>query len=350
MIKHYLVLVIICLAVCSVSVIGEEKYPILDKQVEIRQAHLEWKSKIQEIGMKSSISYINQISNDTGVSELSSILDEFTDQTDLISTLTTHIALNNAIRQLIKITTDFRQELRDLIKEYSGKGFELLQRIKTALDENESVIIYLENSYWQIKETNALEIFDTRIDTAQHILNLLYNRSYNTTQAQDKLDEIKDKRNELENAYDQKDTILIRTVNAEIFQLSKELREIVRDLQITVPRDRRVQFWIRVGERAVDRTGIIITELERLGINTTELEEIHSQAEADIQLAKEKFAQGDIDGAIDALYDLKTDFIDLRDAYNDLIFGGVLLGDIETTVERVSDALTDTIDAIEADL
>ncbi len=350
MIKNILVTTILLLAIFTIPVSGEEEYPILDKQVEIRQAHIAWKAKIQEIGMDASINYIDGFSNGTGTSDLSSILDDFIDQTDLISTLTTHIALNNAIRQLIQITTDFRLELRDLIKEYSGKGIELLNRIKAAIDENESVIQSLENTYWQVRKTNALDIFDTRIDNAQNILDILHDRGYNIIQAQDKLDEIESKRDDLENAHDQKDNILIRTVNAEIFQLSKELREIVRDLQITIPRERRVQFWIRVGERAVDRTGTIISELKRLGIDITGLETIHSQAEADLALAKERFNEGDIDGAIDALHDLKTDFIELRDAYDELIFGGALSSDMKTTVEYVSEALIDTIEAIEADL
>jgi len=350
MIKHTFVIAILFFAIFTVKVVGDEEYPILDKQVEIRQAHIAWKLKIQEIGMEASIAYIDGISNGTGTSDLSSLLDDFIDQTDLISTLTTHIALNNAIRQLIQITTDFRLELRDLIKEYKGRGIDLLNRIKTAIDANESVIEFLENTYWQIRKTNALDIFDTRTENAQHILDILHDRGYNITQAQDKLDEIEEKRDDLENAHEKKDNILIRTVNAEIFQLSKELREIVRDLQITIPRERRVQFWIRVGERAVDRTGTIITELGRLGIDITELEDIHSQADANLALAKDKFNDGDIDGAIDALHDLKSDFIELRDAYDDLIFGGALSSDMKTTVEHVSDALTDTIDAIEADL
>ena len=160
MIKHIFIFAILFFAIFSVNVVGEEEYPILDKQVEIRQAHIAWKLKIQEIGMDASIDYIDGISNGTGSSDISSILDDFIDQTDLISTLTTHIALNNAIRQIIQITTDFRLELRDLIKEYNGRGIDLLNRIKTAVDENESVIESLENTYWQIRKTNALDIFD----------------------------------------------------------------------------------------------------------------------------------------------------------------------------------------------
>ena len=130
-------------------------------------------------------------------------------------------------------------------------------------------------------------------------------------------------------------------------ELSKELRQIVRDLQIDIPLSLRARFWIRVGERVFDRTSTIISELERLGIETTQLEQIHSKAQTNLSLAKTKYESGDINGSIDALHDLKSNFIELKDVYLELIFGGELTETLETAVELTSDALEKTIDEMD---
>lgn len=345
-----LVLILALVSTC-VSVVSAEEFPILDKQVEIRQAHLRWTTAIQETSMEVVIAYIDEISNGTeGSTELESLLEEFQAQTETIETLTTHVALNNALRQLRQITTDFRVETRKQMNEHNGRYLELANRIKTALGENKDELDNLEDTYWEKRKDNALEIFDIRVERAQNVLDTLQAKDYDTREAQAKLDEIKAKRSELVDAFDKKDNLAIAQVHRDIFELSKELARIVRDLQVEIPREVRVRHWINVGERIVDRTATIISELDRLGIDVTELREIHAQAEADLEKAKEAFDAGDLEGAIDALKDLKTDLIELREAYEELVFGGELSGDIKATVASTSAVLSDTIEEMEADI
>jgi len=323
------------------------EFPILDKQVEIRQSHLAWITAEQEIRMYAAIEYIHNISAGQGTAELDSLLTELQEQKGKIQTLTTHVALNTALRQLQQITSDFREELRNQMNAYQGKTLLLLHQIQTGVENNATMLSSLEDTYWTTRQTNELWIFDTRIENAQTILTTLTSRGYNTTESQAKLDEIQDERSELEAAYEARNQNQIHSVNMQILKLSNELREIVRNLQIQIPQEKIVQYWIRVGERAVNRTATIISEIEILGINVTSLQQIHSQAEVDLTKAKDAFNVNDMQGAIDALHELKADFIDLKDAFYRLVIDGEVTGDAKTLCEQTQTALNDTIDGIE---
>jgi hypothetical protein len=67
----------------------------------------------------------------------------------------------------------------------------------------------------------------------------------------------------------------------------------------------------------------------------------------DLTKAKEAFDTNDTQGAIDALHDLKADFIALRDAYHTLIVQEMVSGDAKTVVEKTQTALDDTIDGMD---
>jgi len=350
--REILIALGVALILCSafMSAVSAEEFPILDKQVEIRQAHLAWISAVQETSMEAIIAYIDEISNGTGTSELTSLRDDFKDQTDKIETLTTHVALNDALRQLQQITADFRVEGRKQMSAYNCKYAELANELKAALAENKETLDNLEDTYWEMRKTNALEIFDLRVENAQTILDTLENLGYSTSEAQAKLDEITDKKSDLETALENRDNLEIYLVNVDILELSEELAEIVRDLQIEIPKDIRVTYWLDVGARVVERTGNIITELETLGMDVIELQEIHEQAETDLEAAQDAFDAGDLDGAIAALEDLKTDLIELREAYDALVVGGILPEDVAAEIEATSATLSGTVEKMEKSL
>ena len=111
----FVVALLLSLSLISVAV-GEEDYPVLDRQIEVRQAHLTWRFAYHEIRISASIDYIDEISNGTGTTDLLSLLSDLQDQIDLIATLTTHVGLNNAIRQIRSITSDYNHELLNNIK------------------------------------------------------------------------------------------------------------------------------------------------------------------------------------------------------------------------------------------
>jgi len=321
-----------------------DDFPVLGSQVEIRQAHLDWITTIQRIGMEASIDYIDEISEGQGTAELSSILSKFNAKVNDAMALTTHVALNNALRQLRDITTEFRQENRAQMQAYDGRNGQLLAKIAGALVESEAELNALKDAYWDKRKTNALEIFGIRVERAQNILNKLDEKGYGISEAQAKLDEIVGKRSELESALDARNNLEIVAVHLEIFELSKELIQIVIDLQVQIPQPTRIRHWIGVGERVVERTATIISELKGLGMDVSTLEEIHSKAEEDLEKAKEAFEAGNNDDALDALQDLKQDFADLKKAYRSLVFGDDVPDEIEEKVVEMSDALEETVE------
>ena len=322
--------------------------PILEKQVEMRQAHLEWTSEIQKASMEATIEYIEEASENQGAGELPQILEEFNAKRDEAMGLTTHIALNNAIRQLQGITKDFRIENQRLIREYNVKRIQLLARITVALAENEENINDLKDKQWEKKKEIKLEIFDKRVERAQGVLNLLEEKSYDITEAQAKLDDINAKRTDLEEALDSRVNLSVVAVEHEILELSKELRVIVRELQVGIPQEKRIEHWIGVGERALERTNTIIEELEGLGIEVDNLKELHSAAEAELDKAKEAYEEGNLEEAKAAIESFKEALKELKDAYRELVAGNEELSEnMEEKVEEVADTLEETVEEMD---
>ena len=326
----------------------DTNFPILDRQVEIRQAHLEWLVAVQETSMNAIIEYIGEINGET--SKLSSLLSSSQTQTEKIKTLTTHIALNNAIRQLKQITVDFKTETKKQMDEKNGKVLQLLSRIKTALDENKIELGELKDAYWKVRKDNVLEIFDTRVNRAKDILDKLDKYGYDISEAQKKLGEIENKRSDLEEALGKKDNNAIHQTRIEILNLSKELVQIVRDLQVKIPQKAKIRYRVGLGERVVERTEIIISELETLGIDVAELKEIHKKAEADSKEARDKFTAGDLEGAVESLKKLKADFIELKEVYKELIFGEELSEETETMLESTMNSIDSAVKEMDSTL
>ncbi len=92
-------LVLLLAAVLVAPCFGATEYPILDKQVEIRHAHLAWIGAVQEVRMQAAISYIDTISAGQGTQTLITLSNTFKEQVDNLQSLTTHAALDAALVQ-----------------------------------------------------------------------------------------------------------------------------------------------------------------------------------------------------------------------------------------------------------
>ena len=167
-------------------------------------------------------------------------------------------------------------------------------------------------------------------------------RGYNTTESQAKLNEIIGKRSDLEAALAARNQTQIHAVNVQILGLSNDLRTIVRNLQIHVPQTKKVQYWILVGGRVINRTATIIQDLATLGVNVSQLQQFHTQAQQDLRNATIAWNLNNTHETINALHAFKADLIALRNAFHDLINSGRVTGDTKTTVENLTTALDDT--------
>ena len=312
-----LLLIVPCLVL---GVASASEYPVLENQVETRRAHLQWMLTLQEISMEAVVDYIDEISDGNGMSVLKGLFDEFSEAVDDIESYTTHIGLNNFLRDLKDGTSSFRSETRSKMSEYNGRVLVLLIRIGEKVQESQDQLEALENHYWDSRKANVLKNFDIRVERAQNVLSVLEERGYDISEAQDKLDEIIALRGDLETALDERDNLEILEVSLNALELSRELAEIVRDLQIEVPPSRIVRHWLNVGGRVIERSGVIIEELKNLGLDTDELEDIHGEAESHLAEIEAKLEDGDLEGAIEALQELKDDILELCDTYLDLVF------------------------------
>jgi hypothetical protein len=332
------------------GMVTASEFPILSNQVGTRQAHLEWMLTVQVISIEAVIEYIDEISEGKGMSQLESILTDFRAQVENIQSYTTHVGLNNYLRALKELTNAFRIETRSRMTEYNGKGMVLLVRISTKIEENQGQLDALKEQYWGIRKETVLENFDIRVERAQNLVTILEERGFDISEAQNKLGEINLLRGELEAALDERDNIEILRVSLEALELSKELAEIVRSLQVDIRPRRILQHWVNVGDRVVERTGVIIGELKSLGLDTESLETIHEEAELHLAEAESNLEDGDLVGTAEALAQLVEDLVELRDAYIDLVFPDGFPDDIKDAMDNLGQKLEDIADKLEESL
>jgi hypothetical protein len=300
--------------------------------------------------MEAVHEYIDEISDGAGAGRLEAILDEYREAVDDIDSYDTHVGLNNYIRGLRDITASFRAESRERLRQYDGNAVVLLVRIAERIDDDSDRLGRLKDEYWESRNRNTLANFDTRVERAQNVLDLLAERGYDVSQAQAKLDEIIALRDALEAALGDQDNAEILSVSLDALELSRQLAHHIRDLQVKVPAKRILQHWINVGERVLDRTDTIIDELGRLGLDTGELEEIHGEAESHHALAVEKLEEQDFEAAADALHDLMESLVELRDAYVDLVFPEGFPGELEDALDTLGEKLGDVADNMQESL
>jgi len=325
-------------------------YPVLDNQVETRRRQLTWLLTLQEFSMEAVHDYIDEISNGEGAGRLETLLDEYREAVADIDSYDTHVGLNNYIRSLRDVTTSFREETRERMSQYDGRPVVLLIRIAERIDDDSERLERLRDEYLEARNRNTLANFDIRVERAQHVLDLLEERGYDVSEAQAKLDEIAALRDGLEAALGDQGNAEILRVSLEALELSRQLADHVRDLQVQVPGKRVLQHWVNVGERVLDRTGTIIDELGRLGLDTRDLEETHGEAEEHLALAVEKLEGEDYEAAADVLRSLKDSLMDLRDAYMDLVFPEGLPAELDDAMETLGERLGDVADNMQESL
>jgi len=325
-------------------------YPVLDNQVETRRRHLTWLLTLQEVSMEAVHDYIDEISDGEGAGRLETLLDEYREAVADVNSYDTHVGLNNYVRSLRDVTTSFREETRERMSQYDGRPVVLLIRIAERIDEDSERLERLRDEYWESRNRNTLANFDIRVERAQHVLDLLEERGYDVSEAQAKLDEIAALRDELEAALGDQDNAEILRVSLEALELSRQLADHVRDLQVQVPGKSVLQHWVNVGERVLDRTDTIIDELGRLGLDTGELEEVRGEAEGYLALAVKKLEEQDYEAAAEALRDLKDSLLELRDAYLDLVFPEGLPDELEDAMETLGERLEDMADNMQESL
>jgi hypothetical protein len=331
--------------VCMPAIAAGTEYPVLDNEVATRQAHLRWQGAIMETEMSTAVTYTGAL-NGTSTQQMSSLLATFQGQEAQISTMTTHAGLNNLLRQMQETVRKFLDEAKVQMRAGKGRWGELQSQMKAAVDSNPN-IESLKNGYWSTRNTNELANFDTRVQRAQSVIDALKAKAYDTTTPQATLDAIRAKRSALEAALAAQDNNQIRTINQEIYQLSQQLVQQVKDLQVSIPDKTIVKYYIDLGNRATARADMINNDLKALGIDTSAAEQALTSAKGHLSEAQAALDAGNIAGAQDALHKVKEDFRNLAQAYRDIAHAGSLSSDMTTTLNSMATTLDQTADRME---
>jgi hypothetical protein len=335
--------VIACVFMAIPATATDTTYPILDNQVAIRQAHIAWQAAIYEAKMLATVDYFASLNGDT--TKLSSILSQFQDKAGQAGSISTHVGLNNLLRDMTDLVRQFREETRTQMAASKGRPVELMAKMNDAV-KSDPQIASLESTYWSTRETNRLADFDTRVSRAQTILDTLKGKGYDTAGPQATLGQISAKRSDLESALASRDNTRIQSVDQSIADLWQTLAQQVRDLQVSVSDDQKVKFWLDAGRRIMGRVDMIDRDLKSLGVDTSTLDPLVTTAKSDLAAAQDSYDSGDITTAKVDLQTFRLDLKNLRDAYRALVAGGKVTGTAADQVQSLANTLDSTTNQI----
>ena len=196
----------------------------LDLQLEVRLANLERMARPIEITMDAMTFYIGEINGDA--SNMQSLKSGFLDAKSALRAAKTHPELDAKIQAAGAIVGKFSEEYKSQFNANKGNALVALKKIGDAWKLAKPEFDSLANTYWQVRKGNVLKIFDGDIEGAQKLVEILKNHP-NKDRLQAKLDEIKNKRNDLESALISRNDILILKVQSEIGLLAQEFGNLV---------------------------------------------------------------------------------------------------------------------------
>jgi len=288
---------------------------VADTGMASQKACLIWKAAERESEMIASIEYINTL-NRTNATTLDALLVKYQGLEWQIAPLSTYTGLGNLHTEMNKVNLQFRQELRDQMKAGRGVTTRLNEDVDQMLAWNKRLAI-LESTYWSARMVDEQVNFDTQVQRAADVLSNLTAQGYDTTDASVKLDEIGGMRTDLRQALHARDPAQIQAVQQQISVLSKELVQIVKDLQVQGSQDRQIRFHIREGNRAILRAERINAILQSQHFVMTKPVQYAAAAKTDLAAAQAALDTKNTDGAKASLRAARQDLTSLAQAYRD---------------------------------
>ncbi|MFA5221182.1 MAG: hypothetical protein WC391_02705 [Methanoregula sp.] len=214
------------------ALLSIDTFPLIDNPIPVQQAHLTWLCGKEEDGMQATIDYLSSMGATTG--SLSAIMETFHASAASVPSIASGTGLMQALGSFRIQTRQFRDETDVQMNAVHGSAGELRAIVHATADTSAKVHA-LEDQFWQTRRQCVLADFDQRVKTSQNILNLLSERGYEITPAQEKLNEISAVRGRLVAALDDRDDAGIEEASQEIHVISMGLARWVRDIQVTPP-------------------------------------------------------------------------------------------------------------------
>ncbi len=143
---------------------------------------------------------------------------------------------------------------------------------------------------WAHLQNVSLIVFDKKIENAEHVLTVFEEKiSLNTTEMQTRLDEIKGKRTELQEAYEAQDREQVNQVNRDIKQLWQEFRKMHSDVVREQIAGDTIQKMDKITERAMNKTEQVNLPQDEQGIK--EMRNLVQEAKKNYENANYGLAQ-----------------------------------------------------------
>jgi hypothetical protein len=293
-----------------------DTFPIMENQLVVRQALLNYLAVKEEVGMQATIRYISIHHGSTGT--LSALMMRTDTSVLALSSAGSDTVIDSELDNLRGITRSFRGETDRQIQAVNGNPDELRAEVQSAVESSSTLQVLLDR-YWRVRENTELADFDQRVIRAQETLGILSENGHELTPAQKKLTEIISMRTELAMALRARNDAGIELAHKKIHVTSIQYAQMIRNLRSSASTDTRLGLTIDQGMGVMTRSGMMNANLGQSGINTAYAEEYVTQGKTQILAAQNLFRDSDNDGAKASLSEFRKTLKDLRDTYRGIL-------------------------------
>ncbi len=187
---------------------------IRERMKEARTYRYEYAFEKWSLYMNKTIEKLDELGVNT--TELSNLIDEYYDKYE---------ELQEAEEEKMEIVS----ELKEIIREFRETAESLTEDFRTieseVKQEMENELSGIKEATWEHLKEVALNVFDTKVEAAEHNLDVFEANGVDVTELRTMLDEIKAMRSDLETAYDEMNRTKIIEVNKEIREKWIEFRK-----------------------------------------------------------------------------------------------------------------------------
>ncbi|MEK6940994.1 MAG: hypothetical protein AABW49_03790, partial [Nanoarchaeota archaeon] len=229
----FLILAVLLLITGVAALTNHEQ--IIEKQLEIRKANVERINLPIVVSMDAARGYIQTLGQSTiTLNELeNSYKESITNIRD--ETTDTHLEMGELVDESKALVNAFKSELVSRLNSGGGNQARLTSIVAVRILENGPEINRLNEEFWDIRETNSMEVFDLQLIIGENFIDWFEENGYNTNELNAKKKEIYYMRVVLLQAIQSRDEAAIQNANDKITLLAKEWFEIGKRLLIEGP-------------------------------------------------------------------------------------------------------------------
>ncbi len=210
------------------------------------------------------------------------------------------------------LADQFRNKLQEKAGEQTQK---IKEQARERIQDQEKAMNKLKNQTWGNMKNRALTVLENRIKSAENRINAVEkNFDVNTTELENKLQEIKDMKPEIEQAYETQNKTEIQEVTNELRTLWEEFRELYRETH----REKIMQKTMGRLEDTLNKTEQLMDTAEEKGISTAEAKASQEGIENGLQKAKQAMQNQNFGTAQEKIQEMKQQFSQYRNQIQEL--------------------------------